>query len=67
MFETDSGLQAVAKKRLWLWSSVVRFKLVDEVLNRLCGYWIYPTPYVVLLDHRISNPGGPVQDESLRM
>ena len=24
MFETDSGLQAVAKKRLWLWSSVVR-------------------------------------------
>ena len=24
MFETGSGLQAVAKKRLWLWSSVVR-------------------------------------------
>ena len=33
MFETDSGLQAVAKKRLWLWSSVFRFKLVDEVLS----------------------------------
>ena len=45
----------------------MRFKLVDEVLNRLCGYWITPTPDVVLLDHRISNPGGPVQDESSKM
>ncbi len=67
MFETESGLQAVAKSDCGCGALLFAFSWLMKWLNRLCEYWMYPTPYVALLDHRISNPGGPVQDESLRM